>query len=62
MAKPAMTILDLVLGRPLSSAEDKDERVGSFTGVSVSGLDALGSAAFGPEAALTVSNKRLKRL
>lgn len=48
-----MTIIDL-LGRPLSSAEDKDERVGSFGGVSVFGLDALSSAAYGPEAALTI--------
>jgi hypothetical protein len=49
-----MAILDLVFGRPLSSAEDKDERVGSFAGVSVFGLDALSSAAYGPEAALTI--------
>ena len=49
-----MTILDLVFGRPLSSAEAKDERVGSFAGVSVFGLDALSSAAYGPEAALTI--------
>ena len=49
-----MAILDLVLGRPLSSAEDKDERVGPFAGVSVFGLDALSSAAYGPEAALTI--------
>ena len=49
-----MAILDLVLGRPLASAEDKAERVGSFAGVSVFGLDALSSAAYGPEAALTI--------
>jgi amino acid transporter len=49
-----MHLLDLLLGRPLSSSEDKDERVGSFAGVSVFGLDALSSAAYGPEAALTV--------
>jgi amino acid transporter len=49
-----MALLDLVLGRPLSSAEDKEERVGSFAGVSVFGLDALSSAAYGPEAALTI--------
>ena len=49
-----MAILDLVLGRPLSSDEDKDERVGSLAGLSVFGLDALSSAAYGPEAALTV--------
>ncbi len=49
-----MAFLDLVLGRALSSSEDQDERVGSFAGVSVFGLDALSSAAYGPEAALTV--------
>jgi hypothetical protein len=49
-----MAILDLVLGRPLASAQDKDERVGSFAGVSVFGLDALSSAGYGPEAALTI--------
>ena len=49
-----MALLDLVLGRRLSSAEDKAERVGSFAGVSVFGLDALSSAADGPEAALTI--------
>ena len=49
-----MALLDLVLGRRLSSAEDKAERVGSFAGVSVFGLDALSSAAYGPEAALTI--------
>ncbi|MBV9106753.1 MAG: APC family permease [Verrucomicrobia bacterium] len=49
-----MAILDLILGRPLSSEEDKDERVGPLAGVSVFGLDALSSAAYGPEAALTV--------
>jgi amino acid transporter len=49
-----LAILDLVLGRSLSSAEDKAERVGSFAGVSVFGLDALSSAAYGPEAALTI--------
>src|SRR5271166_5873921 len=49
-----MALLDFVLGRPLSSDEDKEERVGPFAGVSVFGLDALSSAAYGPEAALTV--------
>jgi len=49
-----MALLDLVLGRALSSSEDQDERAGSFAGVSVFGLDALSSAAYGPEAALTV--------
>ena len=49
-----MAMLDFVLGRPLASDEDKDERVGSLAGLSVFGLDALSSAAYGPEAALTV--------
>jgi hypothetical protein len=49
-----MAILDFILGRPLASDEDKDERVGPLAGISVFGLDALSSAAYGPEAALTV--------
>jgi amino acid transporter len=47
-------MLDFILGRHLASDEDKDERVGPLAGVSVFGLDALSSAAYGPEAALTV--------
>jgi len=49
-----MALSDLILGRHLSSEEDKDERVGPLAGISVFGLDALSSAAYGPEAALTV--------
>jgi amino acid transporter len=49
-----MSMLDVVLGRPLSSDEDKQERVGVAGGVPTFGLDALGSAAYGPEAALTI--------
>jgi amino acid transporter len=49
-----MSMLDFVFGRSLASDEDKDERVGPLAGVSVFGLDALSSAAYGPEAALTV--------
>ena len=49
-----MALVDYILGRPLASSEDKQERIGSFAGVSVFGLDALSSAAYGPEAALTI--------
>ncbi len=49
-----MHLLDYILGRPLASHEDKEERVGPLAGLSVFGLDALSSAAYGPEAALTV--------
>jgi hypothetical protein len=34
-------MLDLILGRPLASEEDKGERVGPLAGVSVFGLDAF---------------------
>ncbi len=47
-------LADLLFGRPLSSAEDAAERIGPTAGIPVFGLDALGSAAYGPEAALTV--------
>ncbi|MCU1332127.1 MAG: Amino acid permease [Candidatus Angelobacter sp.] len=55
-AKPARqkSILDILFGRPLSSEEDTAERVGPVAGVPVFGLDALSSAAYGPEAALTI--------
>ncbi len=49
-----MAVLDWLLGKPLSSEEDSEERVGVLTGVPTFGLDALGSAAYGPEAALTI--------
>ena len=49
-----MALSDFILGRHLASEEDKDERVGPMAGISVFGLDALSSAAYGPEAALTV--------
>src|SRR5690242_19485245 len=49
-----MTLGELLLGRPLRSEEDAGERIGPLRGVPVLGLDALASAAYGPEAALTV--------
>lgn len=47
-------LVDLLLGRPLRSAEEARERIGMLAGVALLGLDALSSAAYGPEAALTV--------
>ncbi|RKG85585.1 APC family permease [Corallococcus terminator] len=47
-------IVDLLLGRPLTSAQAMQEKTGVLTGVALLGLDALSSAAYGPEAALTV--------
>jgi amino acid transporter len=49
-----MPLSDFIFGRHLASEEDKEQRVGPITGISVFGLDALSSAAYGPEAALTV--------
>jgi amino acid transporter len=45
---------DIVFGRPLATEEDKAERIGPARGIPVFGLDALSSAAYGPEAALTL--------
>jgi hypothetical protein len=49
-----MALLDLILGRPLSSLEERGEKIGPVAGISIFGLDALSSAAYGPEAALTL--------
>ncbi len=49
-----MPLLDVLLGRPLASEEDSEQRVSVAEGVPTFGLDALGSAAYGPEAALTI--------
>ncbi len=49
-----MAFLDLVFGRPLASSEGESERITPAQGVPTFGLDALSSAAYGPEAALTV--------
>ncbi|WP_223635188.1 APC family permease [Corallococcus sp. EGB] len=47
-------LMDVLLGRPLTSAQARQEKTGVLTGVALLGLDALSSAAYGPEAALTV--------
>lgn len=49
-----MGLRDVLLGRRLRSSQDVRERIGTLTGVSLLGLDALASPAYGPEAALTV--------
>jgi amino acid transporter len=49
-----MSVLDFLFGPPLRSDADRKERVGPATGVPIFGLDALSSAAYGPEAALTL--------
>ena len=49
-----MKILDLLFGKPLASSEERAEQIGSAAGVGIFGLDALSSAAYGPEAALVL--------
>src|SRR2546429_5458769 len=49
-----MALMDLLFGRPLRSSEERGEKLGPAAGIAVFGLDALSSAAYGPEAALTL--------
>ena len=48
------SVIDTILGRPLASSEAAEERIGWAARVPTFRLDALSSAAYGPEAALTV--------
>src|SRR6202034_3926396 len=49
-----MLLSDLLSGRPLANSEQRAEHVGPTAGLPIFGLDALSSAAYGPEAALTL--------
>ena len=50
----SLTIIDFLIGRPLATSEERAEHVGTAAGIPIFGLDALSSAAYGPEAALTL--------
>src|SRR6516162_7024446 len=49
-----MPLSDYLFGRRLATFEEGEQRVGVLSGIPMLGLDALGSAAYGPEAALTL--------
>ena len=49
-----MQITDLLFGQPLATSDERAEHIGPAAGIPVFGLDALSSAAYGPEAALTL--------
>jgi len=49
-----MAVMDFLFGRALRSSEELKERLGPAAAIPVFGLDALSSAAYGPEAALTL--------
>jgi amino acid transporter len=47
-------VANLLMGRPLATSEERAEHIGPVAGIPIFGLDALSSAAYGPEAALTL--------
>jgi len=47
-------LFQILLGKPLATSEERAEHIGPIAGIPVFGLDALSSAAYGPEAALTL--------
>jgi len=49
-----MSFVDVLFGKPLATSEERAERIGASAGIPIFGLDALSSAAYGPEAALTL--------
>lgn len=49
-----MGLAAILFGRPLASSEDQGQRITPAQGIPTFGLDALSSAAYGPEAALTI--------
>src|SRR5260370_6552045 len=49
-----MNLTDLIVGKPLKTSDERAEQIGTATGIPIFGLDALSSAAYGPEAALTL--------
>jgi amino acid transporter len=49
-----MSVVDILLGKPLATSDERAEQIGPVAGIPIFGLDALSSAAYGPEAALTL--------
>src|SRR6202158_505852 len=49
-----MHILDLLVGKPIKTSDERAEQIGPARGIPIFGLDALSSAAYGPGAALSL--------
>src|SRR5256885_8144184 len=49
-----MNILDVIVGKPLKTSDERADQIGIQEGIPIFGLDALSSAAYGPEAALSL--------
>jgi amino acid transporter len=49
-----MKVFDVLFGRPLATSDEHAEHIGPAAGIPIFGLDGLTSAAYGPEAAMTL--------
>jgi amino acid transporter len=49
-----MNIIDLIVGQRLKTSDERAEQIGPIAGIPIFGLDGLSSAAYGPEAALSL--------
>lgn len=49
-----MNIVDFIVGKPLKTSDERAEEIGPLAGIPIFGLDGLSSAAYGPEAALSL--------
>jgi amino acid transporter len=49
-----MSLTDSIIGKPLATSDERAEHIGVSAGIPIFGLDALTSAAYGPEAAMTL--------
>ena len=49
-----MAIADILIGKPLATSDERAEHIGVAAGIPIFGLDGLTSAAYGPEAAITL--------
>jgi amino acid transporter len=52
--KKLKSLLNILLGPPLRSRDEEGRKIGALEGLPIFGLDGLSSAAYGPEAALTI--------
>ncbi len=52
--REAMSFFDVLFGRPLATSAESDEHIGVAAGIPIFGLDGLTSAAYGPEAAMSL--------
>ena len=54
MGQNEVSLVDRLIGQPIATEEEHGQKISAKTGVAVFGLDAVSSAAYGPEAALTL--------